>query len=180
MCSHIFILHNDHTYITEDYTKLCLNIICNRSFFILKWCQLCSGPSFTQGWKDVGAKTYLFIACANCFYDSKVKLFLKQGISHQLGHDAIFRFEGENSAIDVIINFLWKIFHKPIVLVVLTTANFGGFSNFCRYYTRSQTGKSTGYRPTLKPLHHQVCVNFFFNTYLVMWKCNWAVVIIGQ
>ena len=36
--------------------------------------------------------------------------------------------------------------------MVLTTANFGGFSNFCRYYTRSQTGKSTGYRPTLKPL----------------------------
>jgi hypothetical protein len=41
---------------------------------------------------------------------------------------------------------------STIVLVVLTTANFGGFSNFCRYYTRSQTGKSTGYRPTLKPL----------------------------
>ena len=86
-------------------------------------------------------------------YDSKVKLFLKQGISHQLGRDTVVRFECENSAIDVIINFLWKIFHKPIVLVVLTTANFGGFSNFCRYYTRSQTGKSTGYRPTLKPLH---------------------------
>ena len=34
----------------------------------------------------------------------------------------------------------------------LTTANFRGFSNFCRYYTRSQTGKSTGYRPTLNPL----------------------------
>ena len=51
----------------EDYTKLCLNIICNRSFFILKWCQLCSGPSFTQGWKDIGAKTYLFTACANCY-----------------------------------------------------------------------------------------------------------------
>jgi hypothetical protein len=33
LCSHIFIIHNDHTYITEDYTKLCLNIICNRSFF---------------------------------------------------------------------------------------------------------------------------------------------------
>jgi hypothetical protein len=60
--------------------------------------------------------------------------------------NAVVRFESENSAIDVIINFLWKIFHKPIVLVVLTTANFGGFSNFCRYYTRSQTGKSTGYR----------------------------------
>ena len=41
---------------------------------------------------------------------------------------------------------------STIVLVVLTTANFGGFSNFCRYYTRSQAGKSTGYRPTLKPL----------------------------
>ena len=36
LCSHIFIIHNDHTYITGDYTKLCLNIICNRSFFILK------------------------------------------------------------------------------------------------------------------------------------------------
>jgi hypothetical protein len=35
---------------------------------------------------------------------------------------------------------------STIVLVVLTTANFGGFSNFCRYYTRSQAGKSTGYR----------------------------------
>ena len=33
LCSHIFIIHNDHTYITGDYTKLCLNIICNRSFF---------------------------------------------------------------------------------------------------------------------------------------------------
>jgi hypothetical protein len=52
------------TYITEDYTSLCLNIICNRS---LKWCQLCSGTSFTQGWKDIGAKTYLFTACANCY-----------------------------------------------------------------------------------------------------------------
>ena len=41
---------------------------------------------------------------------------------------------------------------STIVLVVLTTANFGGFSNFCRYYTWSQAGKSTGYRPTLKPL----------------------------
>ena len=41
---------------------------------------------------------------------------------------------------------------STIVLVVLTTANFGGFSNFCRYYTRSQAGKSTRYRPTLKPL----------------------------
>ena len=40
--------------------------------------------------------------------------------------------------------------------MVLTTANIffwgGGVSNFCQYYARSQTGKSTGYRPTLKPL----------------------------
>jgi hypothetical protein len=28
-------------------------------------------------------------------YDSKVKLFLKQGISHQLGRDAVVRFECE-------------------------------------------------------------------------------------
>jgi len=40
--------------------------------------------------------------------------------------------------------------------VVLTTANFEGFSNICRYYTRSQTGKSTGYRHTLKPLNIEV------------------------
>jgi hypothetical protein len=39
-------------------------------------------------------------------YDSKVKLFLKQGISHQLGREVVVRFECENSAIDVIINFL--------------------------------------------------------------------------
>jgi hypothetical protein len=39
-------------------------------------------------------------------YDSKVKLFLKQGISHQLGRDAVVRFECENSAIDVNINLV--------------------------------------------------------------------------
>ena len=71
-------------YITEDYTSLCLNIICNRSFFILKWCQLCSGPSFTQGWKHI----YLPHA-QTAIYDSKLKLCLKRGISRQLGHDAV-------------------------------------------------------------------------------------------
>ena len=35
-----------------------------------------------------------------------LKLFLKQGISHQLGRDTVVRFECENSAIDVIINYL--------------------------------------------------------------------------
>jgi hypothetical protein len=33
---------------------------------------------------------------------------LKQGMSHQLGRDAVVRFECENSAIDVIINFFMK------------------------------------------------------------------------
>jgi hypothetical protein len=155
LCSHIFIIHNDHTYITEDYTSLCLSIICNRSFFILKWCQLCSGPSFTQGWKDIGAKTYLFTACANCYLRFQGKVIFKTGNSPSTWSwlNAVVRFECENSAIDVIINFVWKIFHKPIVLVVvLTTANYGVFSNFSRYYTRFQMGKSTGYPPTLKPL----------------------------
>ena len=86
----------------------------------------------------LGRKHIYLPHAQTAIYESKVKLFLKQGISHQLSRDAVVRFECENSAIDV--------------LVVLTTANFGGFSNFCRYYTRSQMGKSTGYRPTLKPL----------------------------
>jgi hypothetical protein len=61
-------------------------------------------------------------------YDSKVKLFLKQGISHQLGRDAVVRFECENSTIDMI-NFFYEKYStslSTIVLVVLTTANFGG------------------------------------------------------
>jgi hypothetical protein len=49
---------------------------------------------------------------------------------------------------------------STIVLVVLTIANFGGFSNFCRYYTRSQAGKSTWYRPTLKPLKILILFGF--------------------
>ena len=156
MCSHIFIIHNDHTYITGDYTKLCLNIICNRSFFKF-WNDVSFVPvRVLHKDEKILRRKHIYLPHAQtAIYDSKVKLFLKQGISHQLGRDAVVRFECENSAIDVIINFLWKIFHSlsAIVLVVLTTANFGGFSNFCRYYTRSQAGKSTGYRPTLKPLH---------------------------
>ena len=45
---------------------------------------------------------------------------------------------------------------------------FGGFSNFCRYYTRSQTGKSTGYRPTLKPLLKQ---NIKYQSNLICFTC---------
>jgi hypothetical protein len=40
-------------------------------------CQLCSGPSFTQGWKDFGAKTYLFTACANCYLRFWAKVIFK-------------------------------------------------------------------------------------------------------
>ena len=98
----------------------------------------------------MGRKNIYLTHAQTAIYDSKVKLFLKQGISHQLGRDAVVRFEYENSA-----SFYEKYSTSlsTIVLVVLTTANFGGFSNFCRYYTRSQAGKSTGYRPILKPLY---------------------------
>ena len=137
-----------------------MNIIYNRSFFLF-WNDVSFVPVrvLHKDEKILGRKHIYLPHAQTAIYDSKIKLFLKQGISHQLGRDAVVRFECENSAIDVIINFLWKIFHKTIVLVVLTTANFGGFSNFYRYYTRSQTGKSTGYRPTLKPL---LCVWWFF------------------
>ena len=74
----------------------------------------------------MGRKHIYLLHAQTAIYDSKIKLFLKQGISHQLGRDAVVLFECKNSAIDMIINFLRKIFHKPIVLVVLTTANFGG------------------------------------------------------
>ena len=62
---------------------------------------------------------------------------------------------------------------SAVVLVVLTTANFGWFSNFCRYYTRSQAGKSTGYRPTLKPLH----ISLFWHIYIYILEREKYVVI---
>ena len=56
----------------------------------------------------MGRKHIYLPHAQTAIYDSKVKLFLKQGISHQLGRDAVVRFECENSAIDVIINFFMK------------------------------------------------------------------------
>jgi hypothetical protein len=57
----------------------------------------------------LGRKHIYLPHAQTAIYDSKVKLFLKQGIiSHQLGRDAVVRFECENSAIGVIINFLMK------------------------------------------------------------------------
>jgi hypothetical protein len=62
--------------------------------------------------KILGRKHIYLPHAQTAIYDSKVKLFLKRGISHQLGRGwaQLFDFECENSAIDVIINFLWKIF----------------------------------------------------------------------
>jgi hypothetical protein len=42
--------------------------------------------------------------------------------------------------------FLWNLFPSEREKLI-------DIFYFCRYYTRSQTGKSTGYRPTLKPLY---------------------------
>jgi hypothetical protein len=73
----------------------------------LKGGQLCSGPSFTQGWKDFGTKTYLFTACANCYlrFWGKV-IFITGNIPPTWSWMTAFvRFECDNSAIDVIIKF---------------------------------------------------------------------------
>ena len=86
---------------------MCLNIICNRSF--LKFLNDVSFVPVRVLHKDekiLGRKHIYLPHAQTAIYDSKVKLFLKQGISHQLGRDAVVRFECENSAIDVIINFL--------------------------------------------------------------------------
>jgi hypothetical protein len=45
----------------------------------------------------LGRKHIYLPHAQTAIYDSKVKLFLKQGISHQLGRDAVVRFECENS-----------------------------------------------------------------------------------
>jgi hypothetical protein len=47
--------------------------------------------------KILGRKHIYLPHAQTAIYDSKVKLFLKRGISHQLGRDAVVRFECENS-----------------------------------------------------------------------------------
>jgi hypothetical protein len=104
----------------------------------------------------------------------KVKLFLKQGISHQLGRGWTQLFD-LNARIQQLTwslifyekyttsqSYLW--FWPPLIF-------FGGFSNFYRYYTRSQMGKSTGYRPTLKPLRMVVR---FTTTYAISDYRHWC------
>jgi hypothetical protein len=104
--------------------------------------------------KRLGRKHIYLLHAQTAIYDSKVKLFLKQGYPINLVVTQLFDLNARIQQLTWPIIFYEKYSTSlsTIVLVVFTTANFGGFSNFCRYYTRSQTGKSTGYRPTLKPL----------------------------
>ena len=90
----------------------------------------------------------------SAIYDSKVKLFLKQGISRQLGRGwtQVFDLNARIQQLMWSLIFYEKYSTSQSYLWFWPPLIFGGFSNFCRYYTRSQTGKSTGYRPTLKPL----------------------------
>ena len=163
MCSHIFIIHKwSYWYYWRLHKFVCLNI----SGHFLFWNGVSCVPVriLHKDEKILGRKHIYLPHVQTAIYDSKVVIFKTGNIPSTWSWlNVVVRFECENSAIDVIINFLWKIFHKPIVLVVLTTANFGGFSNFCLYYTRSQTGKSTGYWPTLKPL-----ITYYW--YVTTWK----------
>jgi hypothetical protein len=92
-----------------------LNIICNRSFFLF-WNDVSFVPVRVLHKVEniLGRKHFYLPHAQTAIYDSKVMFFLKQGISHQLGRDAVVRFECENSANDVIINFLWKIFFSTL------------------------------------------------------------------
>ena len=111
----------------------------------------------------MGRKHIYLPHAQTAIYDSKVnpKLFLKQEYPINLVMTQLFDLNTRIQQLTRLLIFYEKYSTSlsTIVLVVLTTANFGGFSNFCRYYTRSQAGKSTGYRPTLKPLN--ICFENF-------------------
>jgi hypothetical protein len=75
---------------------------------------------YTRMKKILGRKHIYLPHVQTAIYDSKVVIFKTGNIlSTWSWLNAIVRYECENSAIDVIINFLWKIFHKHIILVVL-------------------------------------------------------------
>ena len=80
MCSRIFIIHNDHTYITEDYTSLCLNIICNRSFFYFEMMSAFFRFEFYTRMKRYWGENIYLPHAQTAIYDSKVKLFLERNI----------------------------------------------------------------------------------------------------
>jgi hypothetical protein len=71
--------------------------------------------------KILGRKHIYLPHAQTAIYDSKVKLFLKQGISHQLDRDAVVQFECEKSAIDVIITYPISYIDQTLQsLIVLT------------------------------------------------------------
>jgi hypothetical protein len=88
--------------------------------------------------KSLGRKHIYLPHAQTAIYDSEVKLFLKQGISHQLGRGwmQLFDLNARIQQLTWSLIFLWKIFQKPIGLAVLkfplarqknhhrTTANF--------------------------------------------------------
>jgi hypothetical protein len=62
----VSIIHNDHSYITGDYTKLCLNIICNRSFFYFEMMSaLFRSEFYTRMKRYWGLKTRQNVICIN-------------------------------------------------------------------------------------------------------------------
>ena len=83
--SYIHIYINDHTYITEDYTSLCLNIICNQVIFYFEMMSALFRSEFYSRMKRYWGENIYLPHAQTAIYDSKVKLFLKQGISRQLG-----------------------------------------------------------------------------------------------
>jgi hypothetical protein len=71
--------------------------------------------------KNILGRTHIYLPHAQTtIYDSKVKLFLKQGISRQLNRDAIVRFECENSA------YLFFVF---IVCILIYIVHMQGFQS---------------------------------------------------
>ena len=85
MCSHIFIIHNDHTYITEDYTSVCLNIFVISHFLFWNDVSFVPVQVLHKDEKILGRNHIYLPHAQTAIYDSKVTLFLKQGISRQLG-----------------------------------------------------------------------------------------------
>jgi hypothetical protein len=79
---------------------------------------LACGIFFIKNEKILGRKHIYLPHAQTAIYDSKIKLFLKQGISHQLGRDAVVRFECENWSKPQVrwLIGLWNIFHKKLMI----------------------------------------------------------------
>jgi hypothetical protein len=84
-----------------DYTIFCAIFFIHlkprvESFWgVLSWC-LAPSILFNFRYKKIKRKHIYLPHAQTAIYDSKVKLFLKQVISHQLGRDAVVWFECEN------------------------------------------------------------------------------------